>query len=107
MDNKHLLGKRIKEIRKFHGFTQEQFSEMIGIETSSLSGIESGRFFPSLHVLDKMASVLKLDLIEFFKFSTVDIPEDIDLEINDIFKNLNSKNKVIVYKILKAAFSIL
>lgn len=45
MDNKKLLGKRIKEIRKHKGLTQEQLSEMIDIETSSLSGIESGRFF--------------------------------------------------------------
>lgn len=106
MDNKHLLGKRIKEIRKYNGYTQEQFSEMIGIETSSLSGIESGRFFPSLHVLDKMADVLKLDLIEFFKFSTVDIPEDIDGEIQDILNNIKGQNKILVYKMLKAAFSV-
>ena len=40
MNNKKLLGKRIKEIRKSKGYTQEQLSEMIEIETSSLSGIE-------------------------------------------------------------------
>lgn len=106
MDNKHLLGKRIKEIRKFSGFTQEKFSEMIGIETSSLSGIESGRFFPSLHVLDKMANVLKIELIEFFKFSTVDIPDDVDGEISSIIENLSDKNKTLVYKMLKAAFTV-
>lgn len=39
MDNKKLLGKRIKEIRKSFGYTQEKFSELTGIETSSLSGI--------------------------------------------------------------------
>ena len=71
MDNKKLLGKRIKEIRKFKGLTQEQLSEMIDIETSSLSGIESGRFYPSLHVLEKIAAVLEVELIEFFKFSSV------------------------------------
>jgi transcriptional regulator with XRE-family HTH domain len=107
MDNKHLLGKRIKEIRKFNGYTQEKFSEMIGIETSSLSGIESGRFFPSLHVLDKMANVLKIELIEFFKFSTVDMPDNIDSEINNIIENLNDKNKTLIYKILKAAFTVM
>ena len=57
MDNKKLLGKRIKQIRKSLGFTQEKLSELIDIETSSLSGIESGRFFPSLHVLNKMSEV--------------------------------------------------
>lgn len=54
MDNKKLLGKRIKSIRKSQGLTQEKLSEMIDLETSSLSGIESGRFYPSLHVLEKL-----------------------------------------------------
>jgi transcriptional regulator with XRE-family HTH domain len=106
MDNKKLLGKRIKEIRKCKGYTQEQLSEMIEIETGSLSGIESGRFFPSLHVLDKMSSVLNIELVEFFKFSTVDVPQNLDKELEDIIKNQNEQNKIMIYKILKSAFSV-
>ncbi len=107
MENKKLLGKRIKEIRKFKGFTQEQLSEMIDIETSSLSGIESGRFFPSLHVLDKIANVLDVELIEFFRFSSVDIPKHLDKEILSIIDKLDEKNKQIIYKFLVAAFSVI
>ena len=77
MDNKKLLGKRIKTIRKHRGLTQEKLSELIGIETGSLSGIESGRFFPSLHILDKMSEVLDVELVEFFKFPTIDISQNI------------------------------
>ena len=105
MDNKKLLGKRIKEIRKFRGYTQESLSELVGIETSSLSGIESGRFFPSLHVLDKMSAVLEVELMEFFKFSTVDIPKDIDKEIINIIENQDKVNKELIYKILSAVFT--
>lgn len=106
MDNKKLLGKRIKEIRKSFGYTQEKFSEMVGIETSSLSGIESGRFFPSLHVLDKMSSVLDVPLVEFFNFFSVDLPQDLDEEISSIVKVQSSANKEIIYKLLKAAFAV-
>lgn len=106
MNNKKLLGKRIKEIRKHKGLTQEQLSEMIDIETGSLSGIESGRFFPSLHVLDKMSTILDVELVEFFKFSTVNIPQDIDIELENMIKNQNSQNKILIYKILKSAFSV-
>lgn len=106
MDNKKLLGKRIKELRKHKGLTQEQLSELIDIEPGSLSGIESGRFFPSLHNLDKMSEILNVELIEFFKFSTVDVPQDLDKELEDIIKNQNSQNKVLIYKILKSAFSV-
>ena len=104
MDNKKLLGKRIKEIRKFKGLTQEQLSEMIDIETSSLSGIESGRFYPSLHVLEKIAAVLEVELIEFFKFSSVNLPENIDEEIINIIEKQDKNNKRLIYKLLNAAF---
>ncbi len=107
MDNKKLLGKRIKELRKHKGLTQEQLSEMLEIEPGSLSGIESGRFFPSLHNLDRMSSILGVELVEFFKFSTVDIPQDLDKELENIIKNQNSQNKALIYKILKSAFSVI
>ena len=107
MNNKKLLGKRIKEIRKSKGYTQEQLSEMIEIETSSLSGIESGRFFPSLHVLDKMSMILNVELVEFFKFSSIDLPKDIETELDKIIKNQSSENKTLIYKILKAGFSVI
>lgn len=106
MDNKKLLGKRIKEIRKNKNLTQEQLSELVGIETSSLSGIESGRFFPSLHVLEKISQILEVELVEFFKFSSVDIPADIDNAIENIIKNNNKENKILIYKMLKAVFSV-
>ena len=105
MNNKKLLGKKIKEIRKNHNLTQEQLSELIGIETSSLSGIESGRFFPSLHILDKAAETLNVELVEFFKFSTVDIPENLDCELEKLIKKQKEKDKILIYKILNAGFS--
>ena len=104
MDNKKLLGKRIKEIRKSKGLTQEQLSEMIDIETSSLSGIESGRFYPSLKKKKKIASVFDVELIEFFKFSSVNLPENLDKAIFDIIERQDKNNKRLIYKLLAAAF---
>lgn len=104
MDNKKLLGKRIKEIRKFKGLTQEQLSEMIDLETSSLSGIESGRFYPSLHVLEKIASALDVEFVEFFKFASVNVPENLDEEIAKIIEKQDRNNKRLIYKILCAVF---
>ena len=104
MGNKKLLGKRIKEIRKYRGLTQEKMAEMIDLETSSLSGIESGRFYPSLHVLEKIATVLDVELIDFLKFSSVDFPENLDEKIVEIVEQLDDENKKLVYKLLIAAF---
>lgn len=68
MDNKKLLGQRIKTLRKVKGYTQEQLAEEIGIETNSLSAIESGRHFPSLVTLEKISQQLDLHLHAFFEF---------------------------------------
>ena len=62
MNNKKLLGKRIKELRKQANYTQEQLSEIINIDITTLSGIESGRHFPSLPTIEKIADTLKVDL---------------------------------------------
>lgn len=68
-NNKKLLGKRIKELRKNQGLTQEVLAELIDIETTSLSGIESGRHFPSLPTLEKIAKVLNVELRSLFDFN--------------------------------------
>lgn len=75
MDNKKKLGKRIKELRKQKGFTQEQVAEMIDLEQNTISVIESGRNFPTLVTLEKIAKVLNVELSDFFNYSYLD---DID-----------------------------
>lgn len=69
MNNKKLLGKRIKELRKAAGYTQEKLAEMIDIETTSLSGIESGRHFPSLPTIERIANNLNVELKALFDFN--------------------------------------
>ena len=105
MNNKKLLGRRIKEIRKSFGLTQEKFSELIAIETSSLSGIESGRFFPSLHVLEKMSNALEIPLVEFFKFVEVPLPEDMPKEISNLVSAMSKEEQKTIYKIIKSGFA--
>ncbi len=66
---KKLLGKRIKELRRSRNLTQEQLSELIGIETGSLSAIESGRHFPSMPTIEKISSVLNYEIVKFFDYN--------------------------------------
>jgi len=61
------LGKKIREIRKNIGFTQEVFSEIVGIETTTLSCIETGRNFPSFQTLNKIAQALDVTFSELFE----------------------------------------
>ncbi len=68
--NKKLLGKRFREIRKKLGYTQEKFGEIAGIEPQSISKIESGKNFPLLSNLEKIANKLNIDLSDFLYMNT-------------------------------------
>lgn len=71
MDKKKLLGKRIKELRKAKGYTQEKLAEMIDIETCSLSAIEIGRHYPSMPTVVKIAEKLDVELKSLFEFGHI------------------------------------
>ncbi len=45
MDLRKPLGNKIREFRKKQKLTQEQLAERIGIETNTLSNIETGKSF--------------------------------------------------------------
>lgn len=50
-----IIGKRIQQIRKARGHTQQQFAEMIGISTNYLSDIERGK---SSVRMDKLVAII-------------------------------------------------
>lgn len=54
MNIKKLLGSRLQEIRKIRKLTQEQVAEFAEIETSSISNIENGKYYPSAENLNKI-----------------------------------------------------
>ena len=62
------LGKNIAKLRKQKGYTQEVFSEKVGISLTWLSYIEIGYHKPSLDVIYKMAKVLGVKVKDIFPF---------------------------------------
>ena len=98
MDNKKLLGKRIKELRKDAGLTQEKLAELIDIETTSLSGIESGRHFPSLPTLEKIAKNLNVELKSLFNFNHLRTIEQMKADIVNNIDKLSDEKISFIYK---------
>lgn len=68
MNNKELLGKRIKELIKKKGISQEKLAEMVGIEPTALSNIVTGRNYPLFTTLEKIISILDVSFADVFKF---------------------------------------
>ena len=101
MESKKLLGKRIKEIRKLQGYTQEKLAEMIELETTSLSGIESGRHYPSLPTLEKIAKKLNIELRTLFDFNHLQSMQNIKQEIINNLDKLDNEKLIFIYEFIE------
>jgi len=51
---------KIKKLRKNKGLGQKQLAEIVGINTTHLSRLETGRYLPSIEVLKKLADALQV-----------------------------------------------
>ena len=63
-----VLGKRISEIRKSNGLTQEDLAEKAGYSVEFISLVERGLNAPSVAGLAKIAKALKVEVKDLFDF---------------------------------------
>lgn len=99
---KILLGKRIKELRKAQGISQQQLAERANIDQRSLSHIECGDTFPSRALLD-LALTLNIELKDLFDFEHLEIsPSTMRDYIKTNIDFLDIETLKYVYRIIKA-----
>ena len=96
MDLKKEVGKNIKKIRKERKITQEILAESIGIETISLSKIETGKSYPTSDNLGKIANILDVEPYEFFIFENTKKISDLKREITILVNNIQNDRKKLV-----------
>ncbi len=92
------VGYRIKIYREQAGLTQEKFSELIDLETKTISVIECGNVGISLTTLKKICEVLGISADELL-FET--LPENNVDNINSKLKRLSSEQFKIIDDIIK------
>lgn len=102
MDNKKKLGLKIKELRKRKGLTQEQLAELIDMEQNSISVIESGRNFPTLGTLEKIAQILEVNLSDFFNYDYIDDIETIKASTKDIIRKMDDNQIRQLFRYVKS-----
>ena len=66
MSLKVKLGKRIQDLRNMNKYSQDKFSEKIGINRNSLSKIETGETYPKPETLEKIKDILEVDYKDLF-----------------------------------------
>ncbi len=63
-----MVGKRIRQIRKLKGFTQEELGEKCGFHFSYIGGVERAEKNISLINVQKLADALEVPVQEFFSY---------------------------------------
>ena len=66
-DIRKRLGLRVRNLRRDRCWTQVDLAELLGIDRSYLSEIETGKKDPSLTILKTMADGFGMDLGRFLK----------------------------------------
>lgn len=61
-------GKKVRQIRKDKGVSQEKLAELAELDRTYISGIENGKRNVSIETIFKIAEALNIPVIEFFEF---------------------------------------
>ncbi|MDD2499606.1 MAG: helix-turn-helix transcriptional regulator [Geobacter sp.] len=101
-NRKKMLGARVKELRKAKGFSQDQLSETVAIESNYLSRIEVGGCYPSLDVLERIADALRVEMHDLFLFVHHDPDATSKKGLEDILSSASPDERKLIYKIIKA-----
>ncbi|MBK8626940.1 MAG: helix-turn-helix transcriptional regulator [Saprospiraceae bacterium] len=63
-----LCGKRVRELRMSHGYSQEHFANLCDVEPSQISRIELGKINTSISQALKISAALHITMSELFNF---------------------------------------
>ena len=64
MTKDNAFGKRLQQIRKQKGLTQEKLAELAGVHEKHISKLELGTYKPSFDTLSKILKVLDISIEE-------------------------------------------
>jgi transcriptional regulator with XRE-family HTH domain len=86
---RHILALNIRDRRYVLGLSQAKLAEAAGIATAYVAMIELEKKFPSVNVLERLASALKIDPTELF--SKACYPKEAILELHKaVLKDIES-----------------
>ena len=105
MDNKLLLGKRIKELRKRNGFTQDYLAEKLNIEPRQLSKLETGRNYPSFETTIALLKTFNITFEELTNFEHLKTDDNLKSKMLEELNRLDSEKLRYLYKITRNVFN--
>ena len=101
---KKVLAANLRKKRSGLGITQARLAEKANVSTQYIAMIEIGRKFPSLEMMERLATALEIDILDFF--SPPPLPAEGLLELqNTFFPDLEKSISKSVGKAVKKAIS--
>jgi transcriptional regulator with XRE-family HTH domain len=91
-DLRQVLASNIRQHRKKLGLSQGGLAERADTATNYIGMIETGKKFPSLDMIEKLAEALQIDTLELFSMKPVPVDE--------AFKNLRKEIMIEVEKLI-------
>ena len=102
MDNLHLFGKRIKELRKSKGITQEKLAEIVELDAKQIGNIETGSGFTTMQTLENLARYFDVEICDLFKFSHQKDRQELINNLTEQIKTASDNDLKIISKIINS-----
>jgi len=61
------VAEQIKKIRKEKGFSQQELADKLSMNRVQYNRIETGKSDPTMNILQRIATVLEIDMVQFFE----------------------------------------
>lgn len=91
--NGHLVGFRIRKLRKERNLTQSALASRVGIQQSDLCRMETGEYRVALETLFKILQVFEMNIAEFFQEPVPAKPGSEESKILELFKRLDESDR--------------
>ena len=95
------LGLRIKELRIAKNLKQCDMADLLDMERSNLTRIESGKQRPSDENLEKIAKILNIELYELFDNEHLKDKKDLVNSLKDLLDTLEENELRYLYKTIQ------
>jgi putative transcriptional regulator len=86
---------RLKDLRKTRGWTQEHLADLLGTAKGHISGVESGKKNPSAALMERMARVFEVRLVDLIDAG--DMADDL-YQLIDIMQHLSDDERKFILR---------
>lgn len=102
---RHLVGQRIRNMRKSAGLSQEKAAELLDLSTEGYAKYERGDSSPNIMFLDKLSKAFNCTIVELITETSVGLSSQAQ-HIANLMEGLGSSDRDEVVKIVESVCAV-